>query len=132
MSGILHIDSQPLGGHSDKYEGSIKGRQNSEKARQNGTHPDEKSSKFTDVRLKAFINLSMIVNLARPTVPIHQDGNKLEDKTRYPKQIMDDSAICPRSDEASYAGACEKQLKSTASALSEPYQYKHSSSLTLF
>ncbi|KAJ5386157.1 hypothetical protein N7509_008698 [Penicillium cosmopolitanum] len=45
MSGILRVDPQPLESHGDGYErGSIKQRQNSEKARQIGTHPDEKKS----------------------------------------------------------------------------------------
>jgi hypothetical protein len=47
MPPIIHPTKPDLRGRSDEYEThSIKGRQNSEKARQNGTHPDEKNSSF--------------------------------------------------------------------------------------
>jgi hypothetical protein len=47
MPPIIHPTKPDLRGRSDGYETqSIKGRQNSEKARQNGTHPDEKKSTF--------------------------------------------------------------------------------------
>lgn len=43
MSGILRIEPRPLESYGDGHEsGSIKERQNSEKARQKGTHPEEK------------------------------------------------------------------------------------------
>jgi hypothetical protein len=45
MPPIIHMDKPDLRGRIDEYDThSIKGRQNSEKARQNGTHPDEKNS----------------------------------------------------------------------------------------
>ncbi|GLI75084.1 hypothetical protein PoHVEF18_003335 [Penicillium ochrochloron] len=76
--------SKTAGGHESQYDSdSIKQRQNSEKARQNGTHPDVQQDKNKSA-----------------TACIHETGKDLGDTSRsYPEDITTSRTVEGRKEE---------------------------------
>ncbi|OQE28732.1 hypothetical protein PENSTE_c003G02536 [Penicillium steckii] len=66
MSEVFHLDEPSEGHHHPDQGGSIKQRQNSEKSRQEGTHPDEKK--------KAKDTSNKLPTGRKPTDTVHEEG----------------------------------------------------------